>query len=141
MTENTNPRLQSAMPTTGENPQAEVVQRKVSTTSQSLAKASRGIWMLTMATQFLLLFRFLLRLLEANPANPFARMVFNLSDAVMVPFRNLVQNPEYAGIVLDAEAIIAALAYLMFSWLLVESLWVLFYGQRRKVVIEKQRTS
>ncbi len=140
MTDFTPPHPEPLQPeASGAARQVRVVENR--STSQKLAKVSRGVWMVTMATQFLLLFRFLLRLLEANPGNPFARLIFSLSDAVLIPFRNLVRNPELGGIVLDAEAIIAALAYLVLAWLVVEALWVLFYGQRRKVVIEEKRNT
>jgi hypothetical protein len=117
-----------------------VVEDRFTSTGEMVRKATRGVWTLAMAGESLLLFRFLLRLMEANPENLFARMVFRLSDLLMIPFEGIVRNPSFDGIVLDAQAVIAALVYLLAAWLFVEAIWVVFYGRRRKeVIIEEER--
>ncbi|MBI3159419.1 MAG: YggT family protein [Chloroflexi bacterium] len=141
MTEKTDPRMQVAPRRPyGTERHVKVVQDSFTSTGEMLRKVSRGVWTLAMAGESLLLFRFLLRLLEANPNNLFARLVFRLSDVLMIPFEGLVRNPSFDGIVLDAEAVIAALVYLLVTWLFVEAIWVVFYGKRRKeVIIEEER--
>lgn len=117
-----------------------IVQDSRVSTGDRLRKISRGVWVVSLGAQFMLLFRFLLQLIEANAANPFARLVYALSDVLMLPFNNLVRNPSIAGIVVDAQAVIAMLVYMLATWLVVEVLWVVFYGKRHtETIVEEER--
>ncbi|TAK11925.1 MAG: hypothetical protein EPO32_10440 [Anaerolineae bacterium] len=117
-----------------------IVEDSRTSTGDRLRKISRGVWVVSLGAQFMLLFRFLLQLLEANSANPFARLVYAISDVLMLPFNNLVSNPTFGGIVVDAQAVIAMLVYMLATWLLVEVLWVVFYGKRHtETIVEEKR--
>ena len=55
------------------------------------------LWLLFGALEGLLTLRLILKLLEANPANPFATLIYGLSDIFVWPFIGLTVTPSAAG--------------------------------------------
>lgn len=58
-----------------------------------------------------MLLRFILRFIGANPANAFAQLVYGLSEPLVVLFQNLIPNPAVGGsnIVIEITTLIAML--------------------------------
>ena len=89
------------------------------------------IYFLTGALNILLLLRVVLRLLRANPANEFARFIYNLSHSFVVPFANLFRRPVFEkSEVLDINALVAILVYALLAWLVTRFIWLVFSRMR-----------
>ncbi len=58
-----------------------------------LLRITQIIWLGTLALEILLGTRALLKLVAANPAVPFARFVYNLSEVFLLPFLGLTVTP------------------------------------------------
>jgi uncharacterized protein YggT (Ycf19 family) len=84
-------------------------------------------WFIFGAIEVLILFRVLLRLLAANPANPFASFVYSLSNVFVGPFMNLVAQPAAGGSVLEISSLIAMAVYAVVGIGVERLLWLLFY--------------
>jgi hypothetical protein len=70
--------------------------------------------------------RFLLKLLAANPDNPFAALIYFLSRPFVAIFVGLTPTPSFGGIQIEFFDLIAILVYLLLAWALVRLLWILF---------------
>ncbi len=71
--------------------------------------------------------RVALKLIAANPANPFANLVYTFSDPFLWPFQGLTATPSAQGMVLEISSIIAIFVYALIGWILVRLVWLLFY--------------
>jgi hypothetical protein len=91
----------------------------------ALYKSTSVIWWLTGILQGFFGFRLVLRMLAANPGNPFAAFVYALTDIFLWPFQTLVANPAAEGSVLEVSTVIAMMVYLLLAWVVVELLWLL----------------
>jgi hypothetical protein len=91
-------------------------------------KLSRLIWLLFGIIQGLIGIRFLLKLLAADPNNPFASLVYNTTDLFLWPFEGLIANPSVNGMVLEITSLIAILIYALLAWAIWRLAWVLFYN-------------
>ncbi len=70
--------------------------------------------------------RFLLKLLAANPDNPFAALIYFLSRPFVAIFVGLTPTPSFAGIQIEFFDLIAILVYFLLAWALIRLLWILF---------------
>ncbi|HEX8993574.1 MAG TPA: hypothetical protein VF784_17985, partial [Anaerolineales bacterium] len=70
--------------------------------------------------------RFLLKLMAANPANPFAALVYFLSRPFIAIFVGLTPAPSFEGIQIEFFDLIAILVYFLLAWAVVRLLWILF---------------
>ncbi len=70
--------------------------------------------------------RFLLKLLAANPANPFAALVYFLTRPFLAIFFGLTPVPSFEGIQIEFFDLIAILFYFVLAWAIVRLLWILF---------------
>jgi YggT family protein len=88
-----------------------------------------SVYWLAGMLELLLLIRFLLRLLNANPKNEFARLINNLSDPFIAPFSTLFVSPTSNGgtNIFDINVVIAIFAYALLSYLVVSLLRLIFY--------------
>lgn len=70
--------------------------------------------------------RFFLKLMAANPANPFAQIVYFLTEPFLWLFKGLTRTPAFEGIVIEFYDLIAMAVYAMLGWVIVQLLWILF---------------
>ncbi len=77
------------------------------------------ILLLVGALQILLGMRFFLRLAGANTENPFAQLIYSLSDPFIAPFSTLFISPVRGGgnFILDVNVLIAMAVYSLLGWL------------------------
>ena len=59
----------------------------------------------------LICMRFMLKLMAANPENPFARLVYSASHPFLVMFQGLTYIPSVNGVVFEFHDLIAIAAY------------------------------
>ena len=81
-----------------------------------------GTWILT----GLIGLRFLLKLMAANPANPFAQLVYFLTTPFLAVFVGLTETPSFGGFEIEFYDLIAIMVYLVLAWGLIRLLWILF---------------
>jgi hypothetical protein len=97
------------------------------------------IWLSFGALESLLALRVLLKLVAANPDNPFAALIYTLSDLFVWPFEGLTITPSAAGIVIEIHTFIAMLVYAILGWMLVNLIWLLLYKRTERSVVIEQR--
>lgn len=95
-----------------------------------LRKVTNLIWWFTGIVEGLIGLRIVLRMMAANPGNPFADFVYTLSSVFLWPFNTLTQNPSSGGVVLEVSSVIAMIVYLLLAWVFVELLWLLLGRER-----------
>lgn len=111
---------------TGDVHREQVVHDHASQRNLQLYKVSQFIWLLVGLIEGLIGLRIVLRLIAANPENPFAQFIYSLSSLFLLPFFGLTGSPGTNGMVLEIPSIIAMLVYLLIGWALVKIIWVLF---------------
>jgi uncharacterized membrane protein len=93
---------------------------------QGLYQVTSIIWLVFGVIAGLIGLRFLLRLIAANPASPFAAFIYRVTDLFLWPFSGLTVTPASGRMVLELPALIAIVVYLLLAWLLVRLVWILF---------------
>lgn len=90
--------------------------------------------------EVLLLIRFFLRLIGANPASPFGIFLFGLTDPLAAPFASLLDNPIIGKSVIEFTTILALIIYPIFGWILGRTLQLVFYREQGgQQVVRKRR--
>ena len=86
----------------------------------------------------MLAIRFLLRLLAANPENPFAIFIYGLTGPLVWPFVTLFGTPQAGGSVFEWYTIFAMVFYWLLAWLITK-LIVLIWDRpvERDTVVEE----
>lgn len=105
-------------------------QRELSERQIILRKITRFIWWATGVVEGLIGLRILLRMMAANPGNPFANFIYAITDVFLWPFQTLVANPSSDGVVLEISSVIAMMVYLVLAWIVVELVWLLMSRER-----------
>lgn len=93
---------------------------------RTLLKVSQFIWLGFGVIEGLIGLRLLLKLMAANPNNPFAIMVYGISDLFVWPFLGLTITPAANGVVLEISSIIALFFYVLVSILVERMIWIIF---------------
>ncbi len=70
--------------------------------------------------------RFLLKLMAANPENPFAQIVYFVTEPFLWLFMGLTRTPSFEGIVIEFYDLVAIAVYAMLGWVIIQLLWILF---------------
>lgn len=97
-------------------------------------QATQLIWLALGLLEALLALRIGLKLIGANPANPFAALLYNVTGVFLVPFTGLTATPAVGGLVLEISSVIAMVVYALLGWVLERIVWVIFYRPRTAVV-------
>ena len=108
---------------------------------EAIYKVTQFVWLLFGALEALIGVRVILMLIGANPANPFAALVYQLSELFLWPFRNLIANPAFGNSVLEITSLIAMIVYPLIGWAIVRLIWVLFYRAPTSQVTTYHRES
>jgi YggT family protein len=108
---------------------------------EAIYRVTQFIWLLFGALEALIGVRVILMLIGANPANPFAALVYQLSELFLWPFRNLIANPAFGNSVFEITSLIAMIVYPLIGWAIVRLIWVLFYRTPTSQVTTYHRES
>lgn len=103
-------------------------------------KLTQLIWLVFGLLEALIGVRVILRLIAANPANPFARLVYDLSYLFVWPFMGLTRTPSANGAVLEISSVIAMFVYALIAWALVQGAWIVFDRPQRTAVVSQTTT-
>jgi hypothetical protein len=101
-------------------------------------KATQLIWLGLILLEALIALRVGLKLIAANPANPFAAFTYGLSDIFLFPFQGLVGTPVSGGSVLELSSLIAMVVYAFLAWAFERVIWLIFYRPRESGVAVTQ---
>ena len=104
-------------------------------------QATQLIWLLLGLLEALFALRFMLKLLGANPANPFAIMLYNFTGVFLVPFMGLTPTPAAAGMVMEVSTVIAMVVYALLGWALERVVWLVFYRPYADAAVTKTITT
>ena len=64
----------------------------------------------------LLLLRFFLRLIGANPAAGFTNLIYSVTYPLVAPFLYVVRSPQVAGSTFEWTTLLALLVYWLLAW-------------------------
>jgi uncharacterized protein YggT (Ycf19 family) len=91
------------------------------------------IYLLFGIIEGLILLRFVLKALGANPNAGFAEFIYQITAPLVAPFVGLFSNPTYGAAVIELQSIIALVVYALVAWVLGRLAWLLF-GESRSAV-------
>ena len=100
-------------------------------------KLTQLVWLLFGLLEALIALRVFLKLIAANPGNPCAALVYNLSAVFLWPFFGLTGTPAANGMVLEIPSIIAMIVYGFLAWVIAYTVWLLLYRPRESVVVQE----
>jgi uncharacterized protein YggT (Ycf19 family) len=86
----------------------------------------------------LILIRFVLKALGANPSAGFAEFIYGVTAPLVAPFINLFGSPQSQGSVLELNSIVALIVYALVAYLLGKLAWIVA-GDTRSAI--KTRTT
>jgi|SRR3989344_1657671 len=86
------------------------------TVEKPLYRGTQIVWYIFYFIETLLLFRFLLKLIGANPAAGFSQFIYGFSNFFMAPFLYVVRSPSALGSTIEFSTIIALLVYWVVAW-------------------------
>jgi len=97
------------------------------------------IWLLAGLLEALLGLRFLLKLMAANTASPFAQLMYNFTNLFMWPFNGLTITPKAGGMILETPVLIAMIVYALLAWALVKMVGIVLSPTRSRSVTVFER--
>jgi len=81
----------------------------------------------------LILIRFVLKALGANPNAGFAQFIYGITYPLVLPFVGLFGTPQTQGSVLEIHSIVALIVYALLAWLLGKLAWIIVADNRSAV--------
>lgn len=105
----------------GREGNTQVVREKTSTASSEENRLTvvNGIWLLFGVLEVLLGFRFILKLLGANPNSGFTDFIYSVSGPLTAPFRGIFSTPTAEGdittAVFETSTLVAMVVYLLIT--------------------------
>ena len=103
------------------------------------SKVSQAIYLIFGIVESVLVIRFVLKLLGANPEAGFASFIYRISTPLVAPFVGLFGAPQMNGMVLELETVVAIVVYGLIAWGLAKLAWLLL-GETRSAVRTSSRT-
>jgi YggT family protein len=93
---------------------------------ETLVRLTGLIWLFFGVLDGLIALRFLLKLMAANPENPFAAFIYTITAPALWVFQGLTTSPSFEGIVIEFFDLIAIAVYALLGWVIVRALWLIF---------------
>jgi hypothetical protein len=85
-------------------------------TETALFRETKVVWYIFGAIEALLLLRFLLRVLAANPEAAFTQFVYAASQIFVAPFIFVFGTPSFGGSALELSTLLAMIVYWFIAW-------------------------
>jgi len=86
-----------------------------SSTTKPLYRGTQVVWYILGLIEVLLAFRFLLKLLGANPTAGFSQFIYGVTYVFAAPFLNVFRMSKVAGSVVEWTTILAMLVYFIIA--------------------------
>ena len=103
-------------------------------------KATQVIWLLLGILEVLLVLRFALKLIAANPDSPIAAAIYGFTGLFLFPFAGLTATPAVGGMVLEISTLIAMAVYALIAYAVERVVWLIFY-RPKEALVSTTRTS
>jgi len=100
-------------------------------------KATQLIWLLLGLLEALIALRIMFKLIAVNATNPFAALLYIVTNPFVAPFASLTGAPTVGGMVFEFSSIIAMIVYMLVAWALERIVYVLFYRPRGPVSVRQ----
>jgi hypothetical protein len=100
-------------------------------------KATQIIWLLLTLLEAAIALRIVFKLIDVNPANLFATLLYDLTNFFLFPFSGLIGTPSAGGMVLEISSIIAMIVYFLIAWGVERIVNVIFYRPRGVVSVRQ----
>jgi len=104
-------------------------------------KATQLIWLLLGILEAAIALRIVFKFIGVNEANPFAALLYAVTDFFVAPFASLIGAPAAGGMVLEISSIIAMVVYFLIAWALERIVYLLFYRPRGPVSVSRTSVS
>lgn len=101
-----------------QNPQKAYQSKKV------IFRAYQVIWYILGVIEVLLAFRFVLRLLAANPNSGFVSFIYGVSSPFIAPFRGIFRTPNFSGAVIEWSTLLAMVVFAVVAYGIVRLLQI-----------------
>ena len=82
----------------------------------SIRRIRQIVYFVASAIALVILMRFALLLLGANPDNAFANFVYGVSGVFVAPFNTLFGEPAFGNSVLEISSLVAIAVYYLIAW-------------------------
>ncbi len=87
--------------------------------TRSLYRGTQIVWYLFYALEVLLLFRFVLKLLSANPGAAFTQIIYSLTYPFVAPFQAVFSNTRVLDSTFEWTTLLAMLVYWILAWAII----------------------
>ena len=87
-----------------------------STTTKPLYRGTQIVWYVLGVVEVLLGFRFILKLLAANPAAGFSQFIYGVTYVFAAPFLAVFHRTEVVGSIFEWSTLLAMLVYWIIAW-------------------------
>lgn len=82
--------------------------------------------------ELLLVLRFTFKLFGANVAAPFVRWLYETTQPLLNPFRNIFPAPQFEGrFLIEFTTLVAIIVYMLFAYLILELISAVRYRSNR----------
>ena len=91
-----------------------------------VARFSQFLWLVVSVIVILLALRFAFVMINANAATGFVNFIYQATDGLVSPFKNIVSTPGF-----DMASIIAIFVYMIVGWLIITLFRLVFADTNR----------
>lgn len=102
-----------------ERPVERVVERPVVRRTTAIGRTGQFIYILLGVLDALLIIRFALKLLAANPDAGFTSFIYGITGPFVAPFQGVFPSPATNASVLEVSTLLAIIVYALIAWLVV----------------------
>lgn len=95
-----------------------------SPTTKPLYKGVQIVWYILGILEFLLGFRFVLKLLGASNGSSFVSFVYTLTQPFAAPFLGIFKIPQVQGVIVEWSTLLAMLVYFFIAWAIVKLFFI-----------------
>lgn len=88
----------------------------ISPTTKPLYRGTQIVWYILGLLEIILAFRFVLKLLAANPTAGFSNFIYNVSFPFASPFLNVFRVTKVEGSIFEWTTILGMLVYGLIAW-------------------------
>lgn len=93
-----------------------VVENDAAERRMGLFQLDRVLWAMLVFLEILLTFRFVLRMIAANPNSGFAVLLYGITGVFVGPFNGLIATPTFWGLSFEFTTLIAMFVYALAFW-------------------------
>ena len=83
---------------------------------ETMYRSTRYVWYIFSAIEVVLLLRFGLKLLAANPGAGFTQLIYGISGVLIAPFQYVFSAPSAGGSVVEFSTLLALFVYWILAW-------------------------